>query len=63
MHTCAPPRDEHPKTQATWICPRCGSVWEVVAEGGSGIFDFDRSEVVTRAEWILVEPAPALLAG
>jgi hypothetical protein len=28
----------------------------------SGVFDFDRDEVVTRAEWILVE-SPTLLAG
>jgi hypothetical protein len=62
MHTCAPPKDEHPKAQTTWICPACGSVWEAVPGDGPGIFDFDRDQAVTRAEWILVE-APAILAG
>jgi hypothetical protein len=36
-------------------------VWEAAPEG-PGIFDFDRSEAVTRAEWILIE-GPAALAG
>jgi hypothetical protein len=60
-HTCAPPRDEHPKAQTLWTCPGCGAVWEAAPATG-GIFDFDRSEVVTRAEWIRLEGS-ALLAG
>jgi hypothetical protein len=44
-----------------WVCPRCGAVWEAAPED-AGIFDFDRSEAVTRAVWILVE-GPTLLAG
>jgi hypothetical protein len=36
-------------------------VWEAAPEG-PGIFDFDRSEAVTRAEWILIE-GPVTLAG
>jgi hypothetical protein len=43
------------------LCPECGSVWEAAPEG-SGIFDFDRNQAVTRAEWILIE-GPATLAG
>jgi hypothetical protein len=42
-----------------WICSTCGSVWEA-APDGPGIFDFERSEAVTRAVWILVE-GPTLL--
>lgn len=60
LHTCAPPRDEHPKAHADWICPVCGAMWEAAA--GVGIFDFDRNEAVTRAEWLLVE-GPTILAG
>jgi hypothetical protein len=62
MHTCAPPRDEHPRSQTLWTCPDCGSVWEAVPSEG-GIFDFDRNEVVSRAEWIRLETGPAALAG
>jgi hypothetical protein len=43
-----------------WVCPDCGATWEAVPS--SGVFDFDRDEAVTRAEWILVE-SPTLLAG
>jgi hypothetical protein len=43
-----------------WVCPDCGSTWEAVP--WNDVFDFDRSEAVTRAEWILVE-GPAQLAG
>jgi hypothetical protein len=43
-----------------WVCPVCGSTWEGVP--WSGVFDFDRNEAVTRAEWILVE-GPTQLAG
>ena len=60
LHTCAPPRDGHPKAQADWLCQVCGSIWEAAAD--AGVFDFDRSEAVTRAEWLLVE-GPGLLAG
>jgi hypothetical protein len=35
-------------------------VWEAAPE--PGIFDFDRDEVVSRAEWIRIE-GPASLAG
>ncbi|HZD17385.1 MAG TPA: hypothetical protein VE669_04515 [Actinomycetota bacterium] len=59
LHTCAPPRGE-PKTMSLWVCPECGATWETVA--GAGIFDFDRDQVVTRAEWILVD-APAPMAS
>jgi hypothetical protein len=61
IHTCAPPKGEGTPAQSMWVCPRCGSVWEAAPEG-PGIFDFDRSEAVTRAVWILVE-GPTLLAG
>jgi len=58
-HTCAPPRDEHPRAQTLWVCPECGALWEAVpAEGG--IFDFERNEIVTRAEWIRLEEGAAL---
>ena len=60
LHTCAPPRGTEPKTMTVWICPECGATWEAVSS--SGVFDFDRDEAVTRAEWILVE-SPTLLAG
>jgi hypothetical protein len=53
MHTCAPPKGEHPKAQADWVCPACGAIWEAAED--VGIFDFDRSQAVTRAEWLLVE--------
>jgi hypothetical protein len=61
IHTCAPPTAEAPKARTLWVCPDCGSVWEAAPEDG-GIFDFDRNDVVTRAEWLRVE-AGALLAG
>jgi hypothetical protein len=61
VHTCAPPRGEATKARSMWVCPRCGAVWEAAPED-AGIFDFDRSEAVTRAVWILVE-GPTLLAG
>jgi hypothetical protein len=35
------------------VCPDCGAVWEAAPD--PGIFDFDRDEAVTRAEWILLE--------
>ncbi|HEX9124055.1 MAG TPA: hypothetical protein VF984_12005 [Actinomycetota bacterium] len=54
MHTCAPPKDADPRAQTLWVCPQCGSVWEAVPERG-GIFDFERGDVVSRAEWILLE--------
>jgi len=54
IHTCAPPRDEDTRAQTLWVCPTCGATWEA-APDGPGIFDFDRSEAVTRAVWILVE--------
>ena len=60
LHTCAPPREAEHKTMSLWVCPECGSTWEGVP--WSGVFDFDRNEVVTRAEWILVE-GPTQLAG
>jgi hypothetical protein len=43
-----------------WVCPGCGATWEAVP--WAGIFDFDVNDVVTRAEWILVE-RPAEMAG
>jgi hypothetical protein len=43
-----------------WVCPECGATWEAVP--WNDVFDFDRSEAVTRAEWILVE-GPTQLAG
>jgi len=61
VHTCRPPRDAEPKAQSLWLCPECGSVWEAAPED-TGIFDFDRNDVVTRAEWILIE-GPSTLAG
>jgi hypothetical protein len=36
-----------------WVCSACGATWEAVP--WAGIFDFDRDDVITRAEWILVE--------
>jgi hypothetical protein len=60
LHTCAPPRGEHPKAQSDWVCPTCGAIWESAED--VGIFDFDRSEAITRDEWLLVE-GPAILAG
>lgn len=60
VHTCAPPRGET-QPQSMWVCAACGSVWEA-APDGPGIFDFERSEAVTRAVWILVE-GPTLLTG
>ena len=60
LHTCAPPRGAEHKTMSLWVCPECGSTWEGVS--WSGVFDFDRNEAVTRAEWILVE-GPTQLAG
>ncbi|HEX7463820.1 MAG TPA: hypothetical protein VF382_02865 [Actinomycetota bacterium] len=62
LHTCAPPKDERPRGQTLWTCYLCGAVWEAVPTG-AGIFDFDRSEVVARAEWIRLEEGPAALAG
>ena len=53
LHTCAPPRGSGPKTMSVWVCPDCGSTWEAVP--WNDVFDFDRSQAVTRAEWILVE--------
>lgn len=61
IHTCSPPRDVEPKAQSLWLCLECGSVWEAAPEG-RGIFDFDRNEAVTRAEWIRIE-GPSALAG
>lgn len=61
VHTCAPPRGEDSQPQSMWVCAACGSVWEA-APDGPGIFDFERSEAVTRAVWILVD-GPTLLAG
>jgi ribosomal protein L37AE/L43A len=60
LHTCAPPRDAEHTTMSLWVCPTCGSTWEGVP--WNGVFDFDRNEAVTRAEWILVE-GPTQLAG
>jgi len=60
LHTCAPPREAEHKTMSLWVCPVCGSTWEGVP--WSGVFDFDRNEAVTRAEWILIE-GPTQLAG
>ncbi len=53
LHSCAPPRDECPKDQTLWVCPGCGATWEAAAD--AGIFDFERDEAITRAEWILIE--------
>ncbi len=61
LHTCAPPRGGRLKAQSFWTCSECGAVWEA-APDGRGVFDFDRNEIVTRAEWLLVD-GPALLAG
>ncbi|TMK31139.1 MAG: hypothetical protein E6G52_01745 [Actinobacteria bacterium] len=61
LHTCAPPVQTEPKAQSLWTCPQCGAVWEAAPER-SGIFDFDRGDVVSRAAWIRVE-AGSLLAG
>jgi hypothetical protein len=61
LHTCAPPRDREPKAQALWVCPACGATWEAAPEDG-GIFDFERSDVVTRASWIRVDTG-GVLAG
>jgi hypothetical protein len=61
LHTCAPPRDAEPKPQTLWTCPACEAVWEAAPEEG-GIFDFDRSDVVSRAAWIRVDGG-SLLAG
>lgn len=61
VHTCRPPVDGEPKAQSLWVCPECGSVWEAAPEG-RGIFDFDRNQAVTRAEWIRIE-GPSALAG
>ena len=61
LHTCAPPRGDHsPRTMSLWVCSECGATWESVP--WAGIFDFDVNDVVTRAEWILVE-GPAQMAG
>ena len=60
LHTCAPPRGEEPKTMSLWVCPDCGATWEAVP--WAGIFDFDRNEAVTRAEWIQVD-GPAQVAS
>ncbi|HZD80682.1 MAG TPA: hypothetical protein VE646_11675 [Actinomycetota bacterium] len=54
MHSCAPPKDADPRAQTLWVCAGCGSVWEAAPEQG-GIFDFERDDVVARAEWILLE--------
>ena len=61
LHTCAPPIDTEPKAQSMWTCPECGAVWEAAPERG-GIFDFDRTDVVSRAAWLRVEGG-SLLAG
>jgi hypothetical protein len=53
LHTCAPPRDRESGIMSLWVCSACGATWEAVP--WAGIFDFDRDDVVTRAEWILVE--------
>jgi hypothetical protein len=58
IHTCAPPRDSEIQPQSLWSCPRCGAIWEA-APDGPGIFDFERSEAVTRAIWILVDAGDA----
>ena len=61
LRTCAPPRgDDAPRTMSLWVCADCGATWEAVP--WRGVFDFDRSEAVTRAEWIQVE-GPAQMAG
>jgi hypothetical protein len=43
-----------------WVCADCGATWEAVP--WRGVFDFDRNEAITRAEWIQVE-GPAQMAG
>jgi hypothetical protein len=43
-----------------WVCQECGATWEAAPWGD--VFDFDRNEAVTRAEWVLVE-GPSQLAG
>ncbi len=53
LHTCAPPKDGTPKPSSLWVCPDCGSIWEAAPD--TGIFDFDRSEAITRAGWLLVD--------
>ena len=60
LHTCAPPVDPQPRTMSLWVCAGCGATWEGVP--WNDVFDFDRSEAVTRAEWIMVE-GPAQMAG
>ena len=60
VHTCAPPKDAAPEAQTLWICPGCGSTWEAAPD--VGIFDFDRNQAVTRAEWVRIE-GPDYLAG
>jgi hypothetical protein len=60
FHTCAPPKDGTAKPSSLWVCPECGAIWEAAPD--TGIFDFDRSEAITRAEWLLVEE-PTILAG
>lgn len=58
FHTCAPPKGGQPKAQALWVCPECGAVWEAAPR--EGIFDFDRNQAITRAEWILLEAGAPL---
>jgi hypothetical protein len=58
IHTCAPPRNVETRPQTLWSCPRCGAIWEA-APDGPGLFDFERNEAVTRANWILVEAGDA----
>jgi hypothetical protein len=60
LHTCAPPRGSEPRTRSLWVCSECGSTWEAVP--WSDVFDFDRREAVTRAEWVLVD-GPTYLAS
>ncbi len=60
VHSCAPPKDATPEAQTLWICSVCGATWEAAPD--VGIFDFDRNEAVTRAEWVLIE-GPDYLAG
>jgi hypothetical protein len=52
LHTCAPPKDNGTKAQSMWVCPKCGATWEAAPD--TGIFDFERSQAVTRAIWIQV---------
>lgn len=61
LHTCAPPRVGERRTMALWACPECGATWEAVPR--AGVFDFDRDEAVTRAEWILVDAPAMRMAG